>query len=433
MPGPAATGCVVRVTGVGRSAGFTSVDRWMRATTDFSNVIHMTAADPGATPTAARSLAPDLARGAMLLLIALANVHLYVYGHPLGPRGYPRDVAGVDSYVAVVQMALVDGRAIPMFGLLFGYGVVQLASRRSVDADVPRLVRRRGLWMVAIGLVHGLLLWSGDIVGAYGIVALLFAGLLVRGSERGLLITFWIGAVLVTLLYSPTGFNLPGTAFLRSMEVTGYPAAVAGHASEWLTATILQGVTVVPLVALGAWAARRRILDEPQRHRRLLVRAAAVGIPVAVLGGLPLALAAGQFWPGTELLPLLGIGTLHAASGIVGGIGFAALFGLLAIRLRERGPGPFTGALQAAGQRSLSCYLAQSVAFAALLPAWSLGLGGRATLWQAALVGIGAWLVITAIAAASARSGYRGPAEILLRRLTYGPAYAVGHDGRRSA
>jgi len=29
----------------------------------------------------ARSLAPDLARGAMLLLIALANVPLYLYGN----------------------------------------------------------------------------------------------------------------------------------------------------------------------------------------------------------------------------------------------------------------------------------------------------------------------------------------------------------------
>ena len=42
-------------------------------------------ADPGATPVAARALAPDLARGGMLLLIALANVHLYLYDGPPGP------------------------------------------------------------------------------------------------------------------------------------------------------------------------------------------------------------------------------------------------------------------------------------------------------------------------------------------------------------
>ena len=87
--------------------------------------------DPGATPVTSRALAPDLARGGMLLLIALANVHVYLYGHPLGVRGYPRDVEGVDRVVALLQMTFVDGRAYPLFGLLFGYGIVQLAWRRS--------------------------------------------------------------------------------------------------------------------------------------------------------------------------------------------------------------------------------------------------------------------------------------------------------------
>ena len=38
----------------------------------------------GAVAVSARSLAPDLARGAMLLLIALANACLYQYGNTAG-------------------------------------------------------------------------------------------------------------------------------------------------------------------------------------------------------------------------------------------------------------------------------------------------------------------------------------------------------------
>jgi uncharacterized membrane protein YeiB len=60
------------------------------------------------------------------------------------------------------------------------------------------------------------------------------------------------------------------------------------------------------------------------------------------------------------------------------------------------------------------------VAFAALFPAWTLGLADGAPLWVASLVGLGVWLVILLIAVLTARSGYRGPAEVLLRRLTYG-------------
>lgn len=67
----------------------------------------------------------------MLLLIALANVHVYVYGQPTGVLGYPRDLSAVDRVVAAVQLVLVDGRAYPLFGLLFGYGIIQSARRRT--------------------------------------------------------------------------------------------------------------------------------------------------------------------------------------------------------------------------------------------------------------------------------------------------------------
>ncbi|MHA6783800.1 DUF418 domain-containing protein [Pseudonocardia saturnea] len=381
--------------------------------------------DTGALPTSARALAPDLARGAMLLLIALANVHLWVYGHSLGPRGYPRDLGGVDQAVALLQMTFVDGRAYPLFGLLFGYGIGQLTRRRAAGGaaagDTVALVRRRGAWMVVIGLVHGVLLWSGDIVGAYGVLGVLFAGLLVRGSDRALRRVAVVGAVLVGLFYAGSGFTLPGDpqAFLGSMAVADPLAALAARAAEWpLYGPLLQGFSVLGAVALGAWAARRGFLDDPARHVALLRRTAAVGIPVAVLAGLPLALMAAQLWTSPPLGAVALAGTLHALGGYAGGIGYAAAFGLLAVRIAGA-PGPFARAVQACGQRSLSCYLAQSVAFAALLPAWTLGLGDGAHLWQAALVAVGAWLVILAVAAAADRAGSRGPAEVLLRRLTY--------------
>ncbi|MFD7810291.1 hypothetical protein ACFV4H_27930, partial [Streptomyces cellulosae] len=50
------------------------------------------------TAVTARALAPDLARGFMLLFIALANSHYFLSGRPvLG--GCPRDGSAVDSAV----------------------------------------------------------------------------------------------------------------------------------------------------------------------------------------------------------------------------------------------------------------------------------------------------------------------------------------------
>ncbi|OLT22242.1 hypothetical protein BJF78_07465 [Pseudonocardia sp. CNS-139] len=387
--------------------------------------------DPGATPTADRALAPDVARGGMLLLIALANVHVWGWGHPIGARGYPTDVEGVDRWVAFLQVLLVDGRAYPLFALLFGHGVVQLAWRRGavgmpVDA-VTRLVRRRGGWLILIGLVHGVLLWPGDIIGAYGLLAVIMAGLLVRGADGSLVATAVAGTVLVSLLYAGTGVPTGRqTAVLPSVALTDPAAVLVNHAFEWtVNGLFVQAFAVFGAVALGAWAARRRILDEPERHRRFLVRAAVAGIGTAVLLGLPLALVVARVWPEPSLAVGALAAFLHTVGGYAGGVGYAALFGLLALRVAARGgPGPVTGALQACGQRSMSCYLAQSVVFAILLPAWALGLGDDARLWQLALLGFGAWLVILLVAVASARAGLRGPAEVLLRRLTYGPSPA---------
>lgn len=390
----------------------------------------MTADDPGATPTTSRAPAPDLARGGMLLLIALANVHLFGYGSAVGVRGYPRGIEGPDRAVTLLQMTLVDGRAYPLFGLLFGYGVVQLARRRAAAAPgvAVALVRRRGLAMIAIGLVHGLLLFSGDIVGAYGLLAVLMAGHLVRGAASALLATAGSGLLLSTLLFSAVGFVPPGDpqSPQPSIAQPDAGAAALARAFEWATSGFpLQALGLFGAVALGAWAARRRLLDEPQQHRALLARVAAAGLVAGALGGLPLALMAAGLWTSPPTAAVLLAGALHALTGYVAGAGYAAAFGLLAIRLdRTGGGGPFPRALRACGQRSLSCYLAQSVAFVALLPAWSAGLGEGARLWQTALVGLGAWLVILLVAAASDRAGLRGPAEVLLRRLTYGPRRA---------
>lgn len=388
----------------------------------------MTSADPGATPLVDRALAPDLARGLMLLLIALANVTAWVYGQPIGVRGYRPDPTGADQVVTMVQLTLVDGRAFPLFGLLFGYGIGQLARRRTalgmLEPVVIGLVRRRGWWLLLIGGLHGVLLFSGDIAGAYGLLGVLMATTLVRGSDRALGRLAVIGTLLVVLLGATVAVPDPeGQPVLGSVAVAGPLAALGVRAVEWVGGGLPGSMlSVFGAVALGALACRHRLLDEPERHRALLGRLAAAGLTGAALGGLPLALVAGGIWdvPGGVLAVFT---ALHALSGYAGGIGYAALFGLVAAWLTARGgPGPLGRAVRACGQRSLSCYLAQSVAYALLLPAWTLGLGARLHPAVGALLAVSVWLTILLVAAVSAGLNLRGPAETALRRLTYGRA-----------
>ena len=380
----------------------------------------------GATALAARSLAPDLARAGMLLLIALANSHVYLHGHAIGVRGYPADGTVADRAVTLAQMTLVDGRAYPMFAALFGYGIVQLLRRQTAagrDEDAVRwLVRRRGWWMVLFGFGHALLLFSGDIIGAYGLLAVVLAGVIIGSSDRKLLVLAGLWSILILLFGAAQALPLPGEAeaFLPSMATSDVLVAAAFRVSEWVVLTTFGALfTLVPPLLAGAWAARRRLLDDPEQHRRFLARATVIGMGLAVAGGLPLALMAAEVWQEPSLGALLVAGTLHAVTGFAGGVGYAALAGLLALRVRR---GAVVTALAACGQRSMTCYLAQSVVFVALLAGYGGGLGDELGVAATAVVASVTWAVTVGMAELMRRRGYRGPFELLLRRLTYGRA-----------
>lgn len=385
------------------------------------------AAPAGPTPVAARLRGPDIARGGMLLLIALANVHVWAFGFTPGYRGYPADQGPLERVFTVAQMLLVDGRAFPLFAVLFGYGLVQLVQGKAAALPAERLVRlvrRRGLCLTAIGLAHAALLFTADIVALYGLLAVLLAGVVVTGRDRRLLqIAGRLAVPALALgalrLLPPELLGITGV-----VEATPSPFAgdvlgtLASRAAEWLS-NGLRVLALAPAVLLGAWAARRRLLTTPAA-RPLLTRTLLIGGPVGIAAGVPAALLAAS--GDTSVAPpaaILGAGALHAAGGYAVAAAYLAAFGLAATSRAARGR--WAGdVLAAAGRWSLTLYLAQSVVFLAVLDPLLGGLGDTFTLPLMAALAAGTWLATTAVAALLQRAGLRGPAETLLRRLTYG-------------
>lgn len=387
------------------------------------------------TPLRERSPAPDLARGLMLLLIALAHAHMFLAHETTGWRGYAVDGTALDRTAAGLQVLFVDGRALPMFAALFGYGLARLAGRR-MDAgagapQVQRLVRRRSAWLLAFGFAHALLLFFGDILAAYGLIGLVFTGLL-WSRDRALVRTAWITATAHILVVAALGASAEaaGHANASPTLIADPLEAAAMRLALWsaLTATFYI-VSVLPAFALGIWAARRRLLDEPSRHLPLLRRTALWGIAIGTAGGFPLMLADTRLWH-PEGAAGINLYALHSVTGLASGLGYAALIALVCARVpgaNHQGPNgtgtrrrPIADALAACGQRSLTCYLLQSVAFTLLFTPMFGGLG--ASLGDAAASGIAVlvWAATVALAAWMAKAGLRGPFEVLLRRLTYG-------------
>ena len=367
----------------------------------------------GPTGLAARRVTPDLARGLLLALIAVANVHLYLVARPIGYRGYPAGLEGVDRVVAVVQMVLVDGRVYPLFAALVGYGLARLAERAP-----PPVLRRRGLVLLGIGALHGVLVFPGDIIGAYGLVIVLIAPAVAgsapgTASSRGLLAA--AGAIAAFGILLSTGQGTPqGTPTVPSIAARTFGQALAAHPEEWLATTVFSALLTAPAVLVGVVIGRTGTLDDPAAHRRRLTLWAVAGLGAALLLGLPLALAvAGAWTPGVAAGGFAG--AAHTAGGFAGALGLLGVMGLLGSL-----SWPGRDLIAASGTWSMTLYLAQSVVFTAVFARFAGDLGSAAGLATASLIGLLVWLAGVLAAGMLALGGRRGPAEILVRRLTYG-------------
>jgi uncharacterized protein len=388
---------------------------------------------PQARPTTAaeRALAPDLARGLMLLLIALAHVPWFLYRTDLGFAIMHPDGGGVADRIAqVFNLVVVDGRANAMFAFLLAYGIGQMYARQRArgtsERAVRRLFRRRHIGLLVIGVLHGVLLFQAEILAGYGIMGLVLVPLFLTRSDKVLKIWAVVLAAVGALFYLGSTALTLGTPLLpvgpsvqhAAIAEPSYLQSLLMRAELFAPAPFLNLLTVVQPLAfmLGLLASRHRVLEEPGRHLRLLRWTAAVGIGIGWVSGALFALGH------LGLLPVpnpAALGSMQIYTGVFAGIGYAAVFGLVAHHLSGRRLRLPTQALVALGRRSMSGYLAQSVLFIPLLSGWGLAVGAHLSSWSVALVGVGTWLVTVIAAYLMEQRGVRGPAEVLLRRFTY--------------
>lgn len=81
--------------------------------------------------------------------------------------------------------------------------------------------------------------------------------------------------------------------------------------------------------------------------------------------------------------------------------------------------GLVTRAVSAVGQRSLTCYLIQSVTWSIVFSQYLLDLSDNLTVVSVAVLAFATWLGTVFLAAWMDRASYRGPFEVLIRRFTY--------------
>ena len=165
----------------------------------------------------------DVLRGLALLGIALMNVEYFTAPLADMASGIAPDARGLDWLADAFVYVFVRGKFWTLFSLLFGMGFAVMLGRAAAAGRgfVPMYLRRT-FGLLLIGLVHALLVWSGDILVSYAVTALLLMALF-RNTATTQLWKWgaWIWGVLLALM-------LLGSAAMMAMgDAASDPDAAA--------------------------------------------------------------------------------------------------------------------------------------------------------------------------------------------------------------
>ena len=396
---------------------------------------------PAAGPVTAEERLPtlDVLRGIALLGVLAANVWFWFSGLYLRIADFRPELSRLtpDSATHHLLAVFVSGKAISTFSFLFGVGLaIQMSRAEARGEDVAPLYRRRLAVLLAIGLMHGVLLWYGDILAPYallGFVLLLFR----RRGDRTLLA--WAAVMLVVLPIALTAWMV--LASDPAAPAAGAAAAAAARRTATLEAfrsarpdrvipenlrwirQMYFGPNVVLIFSpvfgcflLGLWAGRRRVFEHVSGHTAAFRRVAVWGLGFGLTANVVLdvirtTVRAADAPPWLRLLAI----ALHVFGVTALAAGYVSVVALLLERAAwKHRLAPFAPV----GRMALTNYLSQTVI--CLLVFYGGGLVGRVGVAEALVISLAVFAVQMAWSPWWLARFHFGPAEWVWRSLTYG-------------
>ncbi len=324
-----------------------------------------------------RELAVDALRALALLPVVAINWVGYATLPDAGPLG-PAMPAG--SWLAqgalVAVAALLAAKGITLLTFLFGYS--QGLSRRARGDDALTVRRRRMRRLLLLGVVHGLLIYCGDILTLYAVCGLLMLGwsrLRLRQLRRRCIVLLSVGLGLVVLV-APLMVMGPDAEPAVVRASLAAPAGLAGwlgvNAWGYVTnqlAVLALGLPLpLGLMTAGLMAARLRLFSHPRWRpvlQRLVRRWLWPGLALNVVWGLAL-------WQGLSTAPP---GWAEAFYAFGMHVAVPLLLGLVPalVLAAQRGSAALSW-LAGAGRHTLSLYVGSSVVSLVLLGGAGLAL-----------------------------------------------------------
>lgn len=351
--------------------------------------------DAGRQPP--RELAVDALRTLALLPVVAVNWVGYAWLPDAGPLGAATPAG---SWLAqgslIVVAALLAAKGVTLLTFLFGYS--QGLSRRTRGAAALAVRRRRMRRLLLLGVLHGLLIYAGDILTLYAACGLMMMGwsrLRLRQLRRRCIVLLSIALTLIVLVAPLMVIGADGEPAVRTSLAAPTDALSWLGLNAWgfflnVAALLLLGfVMPLGLMTAGLMAARLRLFSRP-RWRPALQRSARRWL-----------------WPGLLLNVVWAVALWHGLHAARPGwaeafyafgmqVALPLLLGLVpAVVLAAQRGSALMARLAATGRHTLSLYVGSSLVSMVLLG----GAGLALPLGTAALAGLsvlywGLWVAL---------------------------------------
>jgi uncharacterized protein len=374
-----------------------------------------------------RDIAPDVLRGFALLGILVVNIQFMGLSSDQGARGEWTQGFANGSATFLIA-ALFAGKFYLLFSFLFGY-----SSNYVIRNDKSNRSRwlKRCLVLIALGAIHFIFLWHGDILFVYGLFGLLLTFFFFR-TDRTLKIwsriIFSISTISIVLIGTLTfiveyvlneDFQMSTESSLDVILRNGtFFEAIPARLEVWLLSislgVFLQGGFAFAAFLLGVRLARSNFLSSPidkSANSRLMKKGLVLGLPIQVIAATIL-LRNEQSAEPYESIYLISLFASFVAAPLL------SMFYLGLIRKLVEEQPHLVSWMKPAGKMSLTIYILQSVITSFIFGPWSLGLFQDLQTWQVFLLAIAIWLLLCYLATQWLKRFSQGPLEKIVSSLT---------------
>lgn len=364
-----------------------------------------------------------------MLGVALVNVHAFALTwsvhYALDLATQPWDVAA--EYAVAT---LFTHRSYPVLAFLFGAGVAMQWARLPEATRQPRVLRPRFWVLLAIGLVHGLTLWPGDVLSTYAIVGLVSVGLLkIRAHRIGAvslgvlfvsaMLYFAIGLSQIFSTEAPRPWPWPEAS---SFAIESWREAFADHPREYAERGLAQ-IFVIDMwafFALGMWASATAALQRFVANPFANAMVAAAGAILFFVGtGIEYYAAAWGGWD-AKTYDEIGSGWMAIALPLasLGGVWLWLTIGAL-WSVRGDATRGIKSLIIAAGRAPLTQFVGESIVFAIVFNKSLIGWHGELGRFAYSMIAVATYILLSGFIRAWLANGHaHGPMETLWRDLT---------------